>query len=140
MNATPRNENSGSAGEPVDMRLDRWEQSDRSAFQAVRSRCRLSRQQVQLSRFALGLTGAIAASLTWQQPIPALASYGGYHSTELSTTFESINIFGDSLVDAGNLFELTSEFSSAGVPALPPSPPYAQKFSNGDLWVEKLAR
>ena len=139
MNVTPRNKNSGSASEPVDMRLGKWEQSDQSAFQAVHSRRRLSRQQVQLDRFVLGLTGAIAASLTWQQPIPALASYGGYSPAESSATFESINIFGDSLVDAGNLFELTSEFSSAGVPALPPSPPYAQKFSNGDLWVEKLA-
>ena len=139
MNATSRNKNSGSASEPVDMRLGKWEQSDQSAFQTVHSRRRLSRQQVQLDRFVLGLTGAIAASLTWQQPIPALASYGGYSPAESSATFESINIFGDSLVDAGNLFELTSEFSSAGVPALPPSPPYAQKFSNGDLWVEKLA-
>lgn len=41
-----------------------------------------------------------------------------------------LNIFGDSLVDAGNLFNLTD---------LPPSPPYAQRLSNGPVWVEQLA-
>lgn len=44
--------------------------------------------------------------------------------------YSSVNIFGDSLMDAGNLFHI------AGVP---PSPPYAQKFSNGPIWVEQLA-
>lgn len=41
-----------------------------------------------------------------------------------------LNVFGDSLMDAGNLFNLTG---------LPPSPPYDQKFSNGPIWVEQLA-
>ncbi|KPQ34750.1 MAG: carboxyl exterase [Phormidesmis priestleyi Ana] len=41
-----------------------------------------------------------------------------------------LNIFGDSLSDAGNLFNLTG---------FPPSPPYTQRFSNGPLWVEQLA-
>ena len=36
-----------------------------------------------------------------------------------------LNIFGDSLMDAGNFFNLTG---------LPPSPPYGQKFSNGPIW------
>ena len=42
-------------------------------------------------------------------------------------------------MDAGNLFTLTSAFSTEGVPALPPSAPYAQKFSNGALWLEYVA-
>ncbi|MEL6488507.1 MAG: SGNH/GDSL hydrolase family protein [Cyanobacteria bacterium J06621_3] len=48
----------------------------------------------------------------------------------LAQDYSSINIFGDSLVDSGNLFTLTG---------LPPSPPYAQKISNGSIWVESLA-
>ena len=49
---------------------------------------------------------------------------------DYSGLYSGINIFGDSLMDAGNLFHI------AGVP---PSPPYAQKFSNGPIWVEQLA-
>jgi 3-phytase len=42
-------------------------------------------------------------------------------------------VFGDSLVDAGNLFA-----ASGGT--TPPSPPYFNgRFSNGPLWVERLA-
>ncbi|ABA58525.1 Lipolytic enzyme, G-D-S-L [Nitrosococcus oceani ATCC 19707] len=41
-------------------------------------------------------------------------------------------IFGDSLSDTGNMFSL-----SGG--ALPPSPPYAEKFSNGLNWVDQIA-
>lgn len=43
-----------------------------------------------------------------------------------------INVFGDSLSDSGNMFSL-----SGGL--IPPSPPYAGKASNGDVWVEQLA-
>lgn len=44
----------------------------------------------------------------------------------------SINVFGDSLSDSGNLYAL-----SGGL--IPPSPPYAGKASNDDVWVEQLA-
>lgn len=47
-----------------------------------------------------------------------------------AVNFTGLNIFGDSLVDTGNLFNLTGS---------PPSPPYAQKFSNGPLWIDNLA-
>ena len=47
--------------------------------------------------------------------------------------YSSLHVFGDSLVDAGNFSNLASPS------ALPPSPPYAQKFSNGPVWVEVLA-
>ena len=61
-------------------------------------------------------TGTIAITLL---PLQALAKDYG-----------ALNIFGDSLVDAGNLFNLTG---------IPPSPPYNQKLSNGPIWVEQLA-
>ena len=70
---------------------------------------------------------AISSSLI---PLDAkAASFSG-------SPFSGLNIFGDSTVDTGNLFNLTSSFASLGVPALPPSPPYAQKSSNGPIWIE----
>ncbi len=48
-----------------------------------------------------------------------------------ASSFTGINIFGDSLVDTGNLFNLTST---------PPSPPYFEgRFSNDEIWVDTLA-
>lgn len=50
-----------------------------------------------------------------------------------ATTYSQIYVFGDSLVDTGNLFELTFD-------KIPPSPPYFKgRFSNGPIWVEYLA-
>ena len=46
---------------------------------------------------------------------------------------KNIYVFGDSLSDTGNLFELTDTVE-------PPSPPYFDgRFSNGPVWVEILA-
>jgi outer membrane lipase/esterase len=46
--------------------------------------------------------------------------------------FDQIYVFGDSLVDDGNLFQVTGGL-------LPPSPPYFNgRFSNGPVWVETL--
>jgi outer membrane lipase/esterase len=46
--------------------------------------------------------------------------------------FDSFYIFGDSLVDTGNLFRLTRT-------QIPPSPPYFNgRFSNGPIWVDVL--
>jgi len=42
-----------------------------------------------------------------------------------------VHVFGDSLSDPGNLYALTGFF--------PPSPPYAQRNSNGPVWAEYLA-
>ncbi|NEQ51332.1 MAG: SGNH/GDSL hydrolase family protein [Leptolyngbya sp. SIO3F4] len=55
-----------------------------------------------------------------------------------AASFTALNVFGDSLADSGNLFNLTSTLFPPGVPALPPSPPYAQKNSNGPIWVDNL--
>lgn len=52
---------------------------------------------------------------------------------EKTQRYSSLHAFGDSLVDAGNFSNLASPSAS------PPSPPYAQKFSNGSVWVEVLA-
>lgn len=45
--------------------------------------------------------------------------------------FTHTYVFGDSLSDTGNLFTLTG--------GLVPPPPYAQRLSNGPVWVEYLA-
>ncbi|MGC1306274.1 MAG: SGNH/GDSL hydrolase family protein [Phormidesmis sp.] len=63
---------------------------------------------------------AASASIVCFLPVPALAK----------AEITGLNIFGDSLMDAGNLFNLTG---------LPPSPPYDQKLSNGKIWVEQVA-
>ena len=107
-----------------------------------------SKTLIRTSGFALGLAGAIAINLlTWQSPNPVVANNNDYSSydeyveyPDTALSLDAINVFGDSLVDSGNFFDLTSAFSEAGVPALPPSPPYAQKFSNGPVWVETLAQ
>ncbi len=48
----------------------------------------------------------------------------------IASDYDAVNVFGDSLVETGNLFNLTN---------LPPAPPYAQNFSNGDIWIDNLA-
>jgi phospholipase/lecithinase/hemolysin len=62
----------------------------------------------------------MAALLTFRLTAPA--------SAEIQ--FSNIYAFGDSLSDAGNIFAATGQ---------PPSPPYAQRVSNGPVWVEQLA-
>lgn len=47
--------------------------------------------------------------------------------------YDALFVFGDSLSDGGNAYAAT-----AG--AIPPSPPYAQRFSNGPVAVEYLAQ
>jgi phospholipase/lecithinase/hemolysin len=56
-----------------------------------------------------------------------------------SASFSQLYTFGDSLVDPGNLFQATSQASPLGLPPFPQSPPYAQRLSNGPVWVEYLA-
>lgn len=52
--------------------------------------------------------------------------------------FDAMYVFGDSLSDIGNAFNLTKKAEGEG---LPPSPPYFMgRFSNGPVWVEYLAR
>lgn len=53
--------------------------------------------------------------------------------TAQARTFHDIIVFGDSLSDNGNLY-------SASLHVVPKSPPYYQgHFTNGEVWVEKLA-
>ena len=73
-------------------------------------------------RHAFSSLGILAGSLAVSFLLPLKA---------LAKDYTQLNIFGDSLVDAGNIFNLTSG-------TFPPSPPYAGKFSNGPLWVEQL--
>lgn len=48
-----------------------------------------------------------------------------------AATFSKLYVFGDSLSDTGNVFNVTG---------IPPSPPYAPgRFSNGPIWVDVLA-
>lgn len=56
-----------------------------------------------------------------------------------AASFTALNVFGDSLADSGNLFNLTDALFPPGIPALPPSPPYAQNNSNGPIWIDNLA-
>jgi len=60
-----------------------------------------------------------------------LALFGAIPSLAVAG-YTSLYVFGDSLSDNGNAFEL-----SGGV--WPPSPPYAQRFSNGPTTAELLA-
>lgn len=58
-----------------------------------------------------------------------------------AASFSGLNVFGDSLADSGNLFNLTDTLLSPfGLPALPPSPPYAQRNSNGPIWIDNLGQ
>ena len=61
-------------------------------------------------------------------------------------TYSNIYVFGDSLVDTGNLFNVTSfaqespALSELELLVLPPSPPYfAGRFSNGPIWIDNVA-
>lgn len=56
--------------------------------------------------------------------------------------FDEVFIFGDSLSDAGNIWQLTGETSKAPYAAVP-TRPYAiggHHFSNGKTWAERLAQ
>jgi len=56
--------------------------------------------------------------------------------------FDDVFIFGDSLSDGGNMYELTGETSKAPY-AVVPTRPYAiggHHFSNGKTWAERLAQ
>jgi phospholipase/lecithinase/hemolysin len=49
-----------------------------------------------------------------------------------AATFSSVNIFGDSLSDPGNLFKVSKGF-------IPQEPYYEGRFSNGEIWTDYLA-
>lgn len=71
-------------------------------------------------------TNALLATVS----LASLLAGGVAHAQSLEP-ITGIVAFGDSLSDNGNLFGLTLGTN-------PPSPPYAQRFSNGPVWVEQL--
>ncbi len=59
-----------------------------------------------------------------------------------AATFDKIYVFGDSLSDSGNVFNVTKVGNSLDptIPIDPPSPPYFNgRYSNGPNWVDYLA-
>jgi outer membrane lipase/esterase len=72
---------------------------------------------------AIGLN---LAGLAWAVPAAGAAD------TATAAFQGELFVFGDSLSDSGNAYAL-----SGGL--LPPSPPYAERFSNGPVWTEHLA-
>lgn len=71
--------------------------------------------------FALSVGGSIAFTITGV-------------NTAQAATFSSINIFGDSLSDPGNIYNWTG-----GLIPDPPAAYYQGHFSNGPIWTEYLA-
>lgn len=57
---------------------------------------------------------------------------GPPHARADAVPFSRIIVFGDSLSDTGNFYQLTGD-------TLPPAPYYQGRFSNGPLWIEYLA-
>lgn len=60
-----------------------------------------------------------------------------------AASFTGIYVFGDSLSDPGNVFNISTQLNSADpqVPIIPPSPPYFNgRFSNGPNWVDYLSQ
>ncbi|WP_293093184.1 SGNH/GDSL hydrolase family protein [Moorena sp. SIO3I6] len=56
--------------------------------------------------------------------------------------FSNLYVFGDSLSDSGNLFNISKASNQLNptIPITPQSPPYFQgRFSNGPIWVDYLA-
>ena len=68
--------------------------------------------------------------------------------SDRADSYSNIYVFGDSLVDTGNLFNATTFASESSeslgldiaIPVVPPSPPYFEgRLSNGQIWVDNLA-
>ena len=66
-----------------------------------------------------------------------------FATVSVEDPYSNIYVFGDSLVDTGNLFKVTNSLrdsSGLNIPILPPSPPYFEgNFSNGSIWIDNLA-
>lgn len=54
-----------------------------------------------------------------------------------STLFSGMYVFGDSLSDQGNIFNVTQEATGSG---FPPAPYFDGRFSNGPNWIDYLAQ
>ncbi len=62
--------------------------------------------------------------------------------TFAETTFEKLCIFGDSLSDTGNVFEVTHDVSTRPYELIPsvPYPIEGPTFSNGRTWIQHFAK
>ena len=74
---------------------------------------------------------AVALTLFPGVWVRAGTAMGDLHHGPNSQPFSRIFVFGDSLSDTGNLFQLSGGY--------PPTPYFQGRFSNGRLWVERLA-
>lgn len=70
---------------------------------------------------------------------------GIYVDSTPAIPFNKIYVFGDSLVDTGNLFNATTfiqesiALSDSDIPIIPPSPPFFEgRFSNGQIWIDNV--
>lgn len=61
--------------------------------------------------------------------------------SQTNATFSKLYIFGDSLSDQGNIFNITKFANSldSGIPLVPNSPYFEGRFSNGPLWTDYLS-
>lgn len=66
----------------------------------------------------------------------------GFTTFANAATVDQIIVFGDSLSDNGNIYNLTQKLHKviSSIPVIPKDPPYYQgRFSNGPVWAEDLA-
>lgn len=78
---------------------------------------------------AIAILDIVSATITNIVPLGAKDYSDGLAA---EAPFSSLVVFGDSLSDTGNLFELTGG-------TYPPSPPYFNgRFSNGPIWIDYL--
>jgi phospholipase/lecithinase/hemolysin len=71
-----------------------------------------------------------------------LALPQAFAAATTTTKIDKIILFGDSLSDNGNLFDISSKAHNVIplIPVVPKTPPYfAGRFTNGQVWVEHLA-
>lgn len=82
-----------------------------------------------MAHFFINLRGCCLAKAAMKALLIALCLVPTVASAH---SFTSLVVFGDSLADSGRAFALSGGF-------YPPSPPYAQRFSNGPVATEHLA-
>lgn len=75
-----------------------------------------------------------------------VATSSGVAVDSTQSIYSNLYVFGDSLVDTGNLFNATTAAGEASdllgldLPVVPPTPPYFEgRFADGELWIDNLA-
>lgn len=75
-------------------------------------------------------------SIAMEQEFSSITSF----NEDSSLNFSKIYVFGDSLSDQGNIFNLTTSVQTIfDIPIIPSSPYFEGRFSDGPVWVENLA-